>query len=79
MELWLFDHSINQRTTLQVDADPIVIGRDDGCAVVLKGPFVARRHAQIVRKGNQLFVENLGRSGTRVATCTWTGSATPSR
>ncbi len=67
MELWLYDHSTNQRRTVRVEADPIVIGRDESCDVVLKGPFIARRHARIVRKGNQMFVENLGRSSTLVA------------
>ncbi len=67
MEFWLYDQSSNTRQTTFVDADPVVIGRDDDCDIVLKGPFVARRHARIMRRGNQLFVENLGRSGTLVA------------
>ncbi len=67
MEFWLYDHSTNARTTLQIDVDPITIGREPTCDVVLKSPFVARKHAKIVRRGNQLFVENLSRSGTRVA------------
>jgi len=45
----------------------VVIGRDDGCTIQLKSPFVAHRHAQIVRRGNQLFVEALSRAGTTVA------------
>ena len=67
MEFWLYDHSANRRSTLQVKADPIVIGRDDECDIVLKSPFVARRHARINRKGNQFFVELLGRASTSVA------------
>jgi pilus assembly protein CpaF len=67
MQFWLYDHSTNKAQTLSVDADPIVLGRDDTCDVVLHGPFVARQHARVLRKGNQLFVENLGRSGTHVA------------
>lgn len=67
MQFWLYDHSTNQRTTHEVEADAITIGRDDDCVIVLKSPFVARQHARIVRKGNQLFVEPLCRSGTRVA------------
>ena len=67
MELWLYDHTTNNRQSLSVNGDPITIGRDDTCDVVLKAPFVARRHARIFRKGNQLYVENLGRSGTLVA------------
>ena len=67
MELWLYDNSTSTRRTVRVDAEPIVIGRNDDCDVVLQGPFVGRRHAAIVRRGNQFFVENLGRSGTRIA------------
>ncbi len=67
MQFWLYDHGNNTRSTLELDADPIVIGREDGCHVTLKSPFVARRHARIVRRGNQLFVEALSRAGTRVA------------
>jgi pilus assembly protein CpaF len=66
MEYWLYDHSDSSRRTLRVDSEPVVIGRDENCDIVLKSPFVAKQHARIVRKGNQLFVENLGRSVTRV-------------
>ena len=67
MEFWLHDNSTNERQTLQVDGDPIVIGRGDDSHIVLHGPFVARQHARITQKGNQFYIENLGRSGTRVA------------
>jgi len=67
MELWLYDHSDNTRRTVNVNTDPIVVGRDDTCDLVLKGPFVARKHAKITRRGNQFFVQNLSRSGTMVA------------
>lgn len=67
MELWLYDHSRNTRESIEVDADPITIGREDGNTIVLKSPFVARTHCQIVRKGNQMQVESLSRAGTRVA------------
>jgi Flp pilus assembly CpaF family ATPase len=67
MEFWLYDHSTHTRSTLQADGDSIVIGREDDCQIVLRSPFVARKHARIVRRGNQFFVESLGRSGTRVA------------
>ncbi len=67
MEFWLYDHSTNARTTLQIETEPITIGREPTCDVVLSSPFVARRHARIVRRGNQLFVESLSRGGTRVA------------
>ncbi|MCX5660541.1 MAG: ATPase, T2SS/T4P/T4SS family [Planctomycetota bacterium] len=67
MEFWLFDNSSSVRRVLSVEADPITIGRDAACEIVLRSAFVARKHARIVRKGNQFFVENLGRGGTRVA------------
>ena len=67
MEIWLYDHSRNTRESIEVNADPITIGREDGNTIVLKSPFVARTHCQIVRKGNQMQVESLSRAGTRVA------------
>ncbi|MEX2216192.1 MAG: ATPase, T2SS/T4P/T4SS family [Phycisphaeraceae bacterium] len=67
MEFILYDHSTNTRQTIEVEGDPVTIGRDDDCLISLKSPFVARKHAQIIRKGNQLFVETLSRAGTRVA------------
>ncbi|QNN21579.1 Flp pilus assembly complex ATPase component TadA [Planctomycetales bacterium ZRK34] len=67
MEFWLYDQSANTRTTLEVQGSPILIGRDEDCTIVLRGPFVARHHAKISLKGNQLFVENQSRSALRVA------------
>ena len=66
MEFWLYDHSTNERKTLHVDASAITLGRDDDCTITLKSPFVARKHARILQKGNQFFVETLCHSGTRV-------------
>ncbi|MHB1157200.1 MAG: ATPase, T2SS/T4P/T4SS family [Phycisphaerales bacterium] len=67
MEIWLFDQSNNVRQTLNVEGDPIVIGRDPQCQIQIKGPFVSRKHARIARKGNQLFIENLSHGLLRVA------------
>ncbi|MEM9418895.1 MAG: ATPase, T2SS/T4P/T4SS family [Planctomycetota bacterium] len=67
MQFWLYDHSNNLRHTLEAEGDPIQIGRDDGCDIVLKSPFVAPRHARILRKGNRMVVEALSQAGTRVA------------
>ncbi len=67
MEFLLHDHSTNTRTTVNVEGDPITIGRDTDCTIPLRSTFVARKHAQITRRGNQMFVETLSRSGTRVA------------
>ena len=67
MQFWLYDHSTNQRQTLDADGETITIGRDESCDIALKSPFVAHKHAKIVRRGNQLFVEAMSRAGTRVA------------
>ncbi len=67
MQFWLYDHGNNSQQTLEVDAEPINVGRNEDCDITLTGPFIARRHARIVRKGNQLMVENLGRSSLTVA------------
>jgi Flp pilus assembly CpaF family ATPase len=67
MQFWLFDHGSNTRATVSADGDAITIGRDEACDIRLVSPFVARKHARIFRKGNQLFVENLSRSALTVA------------
>lgn len=67
LEFWIYDHSSNTSRQQQVSGDPIVLGRDDDCTLVLKSPFVAKKHAKIFRRGNQLFVEPLSRAGTRLA------------
>jgi len=67
MEIWLYDHSRNTRESIEIEGDPITIGREEGNTLTLKSPFVARRHCRIVRKGNQMLVESLSRAGTRVA------------
>ena len=67
MEIWLYNHSKNTRESIEVEGDPITIGREDTNTLVLKSPFVARQHCQIVRRGNQMYVESLSRAGTRVA------------
>lgn len=67
MEFWLYDHSKNSRTTMTIDKDPVVIGREEGCDIHISAPFVNRRHARIFLKGNQMFVESLGKSSTLVS------------
>lgn len=67
LDFWIYDHSSNQSRQVQVKGDPLVIGRDDDCTLVLKSPFVAKKHAKIFRRGNQLFVEPVSRAGTRLA------------
>jgi len=67
MQFWIYDHSRNTQETIDVTGDTFVIGRNDDCNVVLSGSFVSRKHVRITLKGNQLFVEALGRSGATVA------------
>lgn len=67
MDFWLYDHSTHRRSAVSAEGRSIVIGRDSGCHLVLQGPFVSRRHAEITLKGNQLLITSLGRCATRVA------------
>lgn len=67
MQFWLYDHSNNVRHTLEAEGDPIHIGRDESCQIVLKSPFVAPKHARIMRRGNRMVVEAISQAGTRVA------------
>ncbi|WP_432797006.1 ATPase, T2SS/T4P/T4SS family [Poriferisphaera sp. WC338] len=66
MIFWIYDHSTNSRTAFETDSETITIGRNDQCTLSLKSPFVAKTHACIRLKGNQLFVESLSHAGTRV-------------
>ncbi|MCU0505576.1 MAG: FHA domain-containing protein [Chloroflexi bacterium] len=48
--------------------DPVTIGRDPSCDVVLDDPQVSRRHARIERRGDVLVLRDAGsRNGTWVA------------
>ena len=67
MQFWLYDHSNNLRHTVEAQGDPILIGRDDACQISLKSPFVAPKHARLLRRGNRMVVEALSQAGTRVA------------
>ena len=50
-----------------VGAEPLVIGRLPECDVVLADSNVSRRHAELRRKGDGVFVTDLGSTnGTRV-------------
>lgn len=45
----------------------ITLGRDDTCDVALAAPSISRRHAQIVRQADGIYVQDLGSvNGTRV-------------
>ncbi|MBN9120077.1 MAG: SpoIIE family protein phosphatase [Planctomycetes bacterium] len=45
---------------IPLNADQMVIGRDEnGCQIVIPHHAVSRKHAQIVRNGNQYYIEDL--------------------
>lgn len=47
--------------------DSLVIGRAAGCDLALADPFLSRQHSRFFRRGERLFVEDLGsRNGTQV-------------
>lgn len=39
-----------------------IIGRDPGCDIVISGPHVSRRHAELSMRGGKLWVKDLGSS-----------------
>jgi serine phosphatase RsbU (regulator of sigma subunit) len=45
--------------TIELKSELMVIGREDGCQIVIPHHLVSRKHAQIVRSGNQFFIEDL--------------------
>jgi len=52
---------------VQVDADPVVIGRLPECGVVLSDPNVSRRHAEVLRVNDAFLVRDLGSTnGTKL-------------
>ncbi len=55
-----------RRVEVEPRAEPIWIGRDGTCDVVLPAPQVSRRHISLCLAGNQLEVEDHSANGTRV-------------
>ena len=52
---------------LQIDSAKVVLGKHPECDVVLESGKVSRRHAEIVARGGELFVHDLGSTnGTRL-------------
>jgi pSer/pThr/pTyr-binding forkhead associated (FHA) protein len=50
-----------------LDRPAIVLGREEGCDVVIGDPYTSRRHAEIRREGDRLVLRDLGsRNGTFV-------------
>ncbi len=51
----------------ELRGDSLVIGRAAGCDLALADPFLSRQHSRFFRRGERLFVEDLGsRNGTHV-------------
>lgn len=58
---------LNPGQVFSLDGDRVVLGRHPECNIVLEVGAVSRQHAQIVRAGDQYFVEDLhSRNGTFV-------------
>ncbi len=57
----------NQGTTVTLEGDKIVLGRNADCNIVINLPAVSREHARIVRVQGKFFIEDLkSRNGTFV-------------
>jgi Flp pilus assembly CpaF family ATPase len=67
MELWIYNQYADQRETMKVSDESVSIGRDDANDVVLRSPFVSRRHARIFREAGLYYVESLGLNEVVVA------------
>jgi ABC-type multidrug transport system ATPase subunit/pSer/pThr/pTyr-binding forkhead associated (FHA) protein/ABC-type multidrug transport system permease subunit len=49
-------------SSMGLEGDNIVVGRDPGCDVPVSDPTVSRRHARIRRQAGRIFVSDLGSS-----------------
>jgi len=64
------------RTSREVDAERLVVGRGSECDVQLPDQRVSRQHLRLERRGDELWVEDLGsRAGTRLNGRPLAGSA----
>ena len=46
----------------EIAGPELVLGRGEGCALVLNDPGLSRRHCRIIKQGEQLFIEDLDSS-----------------
>ena len=67
MEIWIYNHYNDQREVIKTTADAAAIGRDETSDVVLRSPFVSRKHARIFKDTGSFFVESLSLNETTVA------------
>jgi sigma-B regulation protein RsbU (phosphoserine phosphatase) len=63
MKLVLVSRSDSQAAKVEIGRDPLRLGRDPGCDVVVAEATVSRRHARIFWDGEELAVEDLNSSG----------------
>ena len=66
LEVWIYNHYNDQREIVRTKEDSAAIGRDDGNDVVLRSPFVSRRHARIFKETGSYFIEALSLNETTV-------------
>jgi DNA-binding CsgD family transcriptional regulator len=45
--------------TIPIDESPFLVGRTDDCSLKLQAEFISRKHAEIVRRGSDLFLRDL--------------------
>ena len=61
------DSARHPRTAREVDLDSLVVGRGAECDVQLPDQRVSRQHFRLERRGDELWIEDLGsRAGTRL-------------
>jgi serine phosphatase RsbU (regulator of sigma subunit)/pSer/pThr/pTyr-binding forkhead associated (FHA) protein len=65
MALIVFLKGVNQGSSVKVDGERIVLGRNADCTVVLNDPAVSREHAVIKKIQGKFYIEDLkSRNGT---------------
>ena len=67
MEIWVSNQYSDEREVVEVASESVSIGRDDANDVVLRSPFVSRRHARIFQEGSTFFLESVGLNETILA------------
>ncbi|QQR73394.1 MAG: SpoIIE family protein phosphatase [Holophagales bacterium] len=69
MSAWVLEIETGRqpRTSRDVDRDLLIVGRGADCHLQVADPHVSRQHCTIERRGEELWVEDLGsRGGTRL-------------
>lgn len=61
--LIVLDPDSDRTRRIELHQDYMVVGRTPGCDVRLEDPHVSRAHAALQRRGNTVYVEDLGSSG----------------